>query len=76
MSTDGEARCTGCGAERAALRLVVTQTVWWLLDVTDDGIYPHQPEADGEPLRKLLCLDCGREGAVPEDVARRLRFEN
>lgn len=75
MSTDSKLHCAGCGADGSALRLVVTETVWWLLDVADDGIYPHQPEADGEPLRKLLCLDCGREGAVPSEVAGRLRFE-
>jgi len=53
----------------------MTETVWYLLDVTPDGVYPIQPESDGDPLIRLRCLDCGGEVPVTKALRARLRLE-
>lgn len=75
MATPVDLRCDSCNGDQSALRLTVTETVWYLLDVTDEGLYPHQPEADGEPTLQLVCLDCRHQGPLPPEVRAFLRFE-
>ena len=74
MAIPIDLRCDGCNGGPSALRLTVTETVWYRLDVTDEGLYPEQPEADGEPKFQLVCLDCGYQGALRPEVQAVLRL--
>lgn len=47
MAAPGDFRCERCGGDVSSLRVVVRESVWYLLDVTDEGVYPHQsPDGD------------------------------
>lgn len=67
-------RCESRECDPSALRLSITDTVWYLLDVTADGVYPHQP-SPADPIMQLVCLDCGRTRSVAAALRARLRFE-
>jgi hypothetical protein len=75
MPISVDVRCTRCDGDRSALRLTVAETVWYLLDVTDEGIHPVQPEAEDEPTLQLVCLACGYQGALRPEVRALLRLE-
>lgn len=70
---DVDLRCAGAECDPSALRLSMTETVWYLLDVTPEGVYPIQPESDGDPVVQLICLDCGRAVPVSQALRARLR---
>lgn len=75
MAVPSDLRCDNCKGDPSSLRLIVTETVWYLLDVTDNGLYPHQPEADPEPTLQLACVDCGHQSALRPEVRALLRLE-
>lgn len=68
-------RCDRCEGDPSALRLIVTERTWYLLDVTEDGVYADQPEPDGQPLLHLVCLDCGHQADVRPELRALLRLE-
>lgn len=72
---DVDLRCSGTECDPSALRLSMTETGWYRLDVTPEGVYPTDPESDGDPFIQLVCLDCGREVPVTKGLRTRLRFE-
>ncbi len=65
MPISVDVRCTQCDGDRSALRLTVAETVWYLLDVTDEGIYPVQPEAERHGRRHDVWSKGKRQEAVP-----------
>jgi hypothetical protein len=67
-------RCDSCKGDPSAIRLTVTETVWYRLDVTDEGLYPEQPEADGAPILQLVCLDCGYQAVLRPELRALLRL--
>jgi hypothetical protein len=75
MAMPVDVRCSSCQGDPSALRLTVAQTVWYLLDVTDDGFDADQPEVAGEPTMQLVCLDCGHEGPFSPNTDRCTRGE-
>lgn len=70
-----EVICGRCNGDPSALRLIATHSTWYLLDVTDDGIFAHQPEADDEPTLLLLCVECGYEEGIGPEFPVRLPSE-
>ncbi len=74
MATRDDLRCNRCYGDASSLRLVVTETIWYLLDVTDVGVYPNQPEPD-EAMLQLACLDCGHQETLRPELRALLRFE-
>lgn len=74
MATPGNFRCDRCGSDVSSLRLVVREAVWYLLDVTDEGTYPYQPESE-QPVLQLACVDCGYEESLRPDLRALLRLE-
>ena len=74
MAAPGDFHCDRCGGDVSSLRFVVRESVWYLLDVTDEGVYPHEPESE-EPLLQLACLDCGYEEPLRPDLRALLRLE-
>lgn len=66
--------CSRAECDASALRLSVSERVWYLLDVTPEGVYPTQPETDGDPVIQLVCLGCGREVPVSPALRARLRL--
>lgn len=75
MTFPADVCCDNCQGDSSALRLIVTETVWYQLDVGDDGLHPEQPEADGELILQLACLECGHQGAIRSEVRTLLRLE-
>lgn len=75
MATPVDLRCDSCNGDRSDLRLTITETVWYLLDVTEEGLHPEQPETAGEPILHLVCLACGYEGTLRPEVRALLRLE-
>jgi hypothetical protein len=71
MAKDVDVRCEGETCDPSGLRLTVTETTWYLLDVTPDVVYPREPESE-EPSLVLICLDCGREMPVSARLHARL----
>lgn len=70
-----EIRCDRCESDASSLWLTVTESTWYLLDVTEDGVYPHQPEADARPVLRLVCLDCGHQADVRPELHALLRLQ-
>ncbi len=75
MTVPAEVCCDNCQGDASALRLIATETVWYRLDVGVAGLHPEQPEADGEPILQLACLDCEHQGALRSEVRALLRLE-
>ena len=75
MTNPVHVRCDNERCDPSALRLSVTETVWYLLDVAPDGIHPEQPEAADDPLLRIVCLDCGCDVPVTPAIRSALHLE-
>lgn len=75
MTDRVDVRCENERCDPSALRLSVTETMWYVLDVAPDGIYPGEPEVADEPVLKMFCLDCGCEVPVTPAIRSTLRLE-
>lgn len=75
MTDPANVHCENDRCDPSALGLSVTETVWYLLDVTPDGIHPDQPEPAGEPLLRIVCLDWGCDVPITPAVRSALHLE-